>query len=278
MVCRRSSLAWLLLAVLLVQGGGSIRITRVRVPSWLEVGGQGDLDCWWEEDADHMYSIKWYQGAHEFYRYTPTARDPIQIFDPSTLDVDREKSWGGSVRIANVSLAAEGPFHCEVSADGPTFHTASDSATLTIIDLPDGAPVIEGVRSYYLAGDWVDLTCTSLKSKPAARLSFSINTEPASPGWLESQKDQLDGDGLTTSSLRLRFSLLPRLLQEDNQVRVECVSEISGVYRMATYDVLSTNPPYQASVLGGGAAAGTHSSLALIFPLLLSSMVAQQLL
>nr|XP_045623991.1 uncharacterized protein LOC123773991 isoform X1 [Procambarus clarkii] len=224
-----------------------------------------------------MYSIKWYQGAHEFYRYTPTFRDPIQVFDPPTLDVDLEKSWGGSVRIANVSLGAEGPFHCEVSADGPTFHTASDSASLTVVDLPDGVPVIKGVRSHYLPGSWVDLTCTSFRSKPAVRLSFVINTQPVSPGWLEPQSDQTDEEGLTTSSLRLRFSLRPRQLEE-GEVRVECISEIPGVYRESSQDVLSTSPPYHASVRGGSAApAGTRvwpSPLALALSLLLLAPIA----
>ena len=47
-------------------------------------------------------------------------------------------------------------------------------------DLPDGAPVISGVRSQYLPGDWVDITCTSSKSKPPAVLNFTVNTKPVS--------------------------------------------------------------------------------------------------
>ncbi|KAK8718899.1 hypothetical protein OTU49_014378, partial [Cherax quadricarinatus] len=255
--------------------------TRVSVPAMLEVGGNGDLDCSWEEDTDHMYSIKWYQGAHEFYRYTPTFRNPIQVFPLPTLDVDLEKSWGGSVRITNVSLAAEGPFHCEVSADGPTFHTASDSASLTVVDLPDEEPAIKGVRSYYPPGSWVDITCISLRSKPPPILAFTINKQPVSPGWLEPQFDQTDDEGLTTSTLRLRFSLRQRLL-EDGELRVECVSEIPGIYLYTTQYVLSTSPPYQASVTGTGAArAGTrpwHSSLVLFLLLLLSLVASKSLL
>nr|XP_053652404.1 uncharacterized protein LOC128702257 [Cherax quadricarinatus] len=221
MECSRSIIiTWVLLAALLLQGLRGIKITRVSVPAMLEVGGNGDLDCSWEEDTDHMYSIKWYQGAHEFYRYTPTFRNPIQVFPLPTLDVDLEKSWGGSVRITNVSLAAEGPFHCEVSADGPTFHTASDSASLTVVDLPDEEPAIKGVRSYYPPGSWVDITCISLRSKPPPILAFTINKQPVSlyssryntegprlynriPGRLEPQFDQTDDRAEPLRKLRL---------------------------------------------------------------------------
>ncbi|XP_050726494.1 uncharacterized protein LOC127003629, partial [Eriocheir sinensis] len=251
-------------------GGDGIRITRVDVPQTMEVGGEGQLFCSWEEDTDKMYSIKWYQGAQEFYRFTPNARDQVQIFDPVNLDVDRAKSREGNVWIANVSLDAEGLYHCEVSADGPTFHTASDSAQLTVVDLPDGAPVISGVRSQYLPGDWVDLTCTSAKSKPAAILNFTVNTNPAPTGWLETQVDKEDDDRLFTSKLRLRFSLLPNLLEEEaGSLKVRCTAEIPGVYLQIAQDVLTTRPPYQAPVLGSSAPAGPRCYLATLLLLLL---------
>lgn len=45
----------------------------------------------------------------------------------------RTGSRGGTVRVANITTAAEGPFYCEVSAEGPTFHTASDTANMKVV-------------------------------------------------------------------------------------------------------------------------------------------------
>ncbi|XP_066948981.1 junctional adhesion molecule 2A-like [Macrobrachium rosenbergii] len=256
-----------------LQGCHTIRITKIEVPPILKVGGSGELDCVWEEDNDHMYSIKWYQAAQEFYRYTPTSSEPIQIFDPPTLDVDGGRSWGGSVRITNVSQTATGPFHCEVSADGPTFHTASEQANLTVVDTPDEEPEIQGVESHYSSGDWIDINCTSRRSHPPAQLSFTVNNQPAPLGWTEPQRDTTDENGLTTSVLRLHFYLAPRLLQ-DGQARIRCQSEIPGVYEKWTEEVIMTSRPYHASVLDGataGCSVTTFGSLWLLALLLFHS-------
>ncbi|XP_069954834.1 uncharacterized protein [Cherax quadricarinatus] len=131
---------------------------------------------------------------------------------------------------------------------------------MRVVDLPDGRPVIKGVKSQYLPVDWVDLTCVSRRSKPPAQLSFLINTQPVSTGWLEPQVNQMGHDGLTTSSLRLRFSLQPRLLQEGD-AKVLCISRIPGIYQQEAEGVLTTRSPYHASVLGGGAPPGTRGWL-----------------
>lgn len=78
-------------------------------------------------------------------------------------------------------------------------------------------------------------------------LHLSLHQAPA--GWLEPQVNQEDEDGLITSTLRLRFSLQRQLL-EYGDVQVACVAEIPNVYREEARDILSTRPPYQASVLG----------------------------
>ncbi|XP_050725881.1 uncharacterized protein LOC127003377 [Eriocheir sinensis] len=277
MACGRWQRVWVLAATLLVQGGASIRITRVKVPPTLEVGGAGELECVWEEERDHVYSLKWYQGAQEFYRYTPTATHPVQIFDPPTLDVDAEQSWEGNVRVANVSLAAEGPFHCEVSADAPTFHTASDSASMRVVDLPDAAPLIKGVRIQYLPSDWVDLTCTSGRSRPPAVLTFTLNGVPVSASWLEPPEQVKDKEGLTTSSLRLRFSLQSSLLR-DGEGHVTCTAEIPGIYRQEAHSVLTTRPPYPASVLGSGPTTSVRPTAASTCFLMAVSSLLQSLL
>ncbi|XP_050689032.1 uncharacterized protein LOC126981638 [Eriocheir sinensis] len=239
-------------------GGGCIRITRVRVPPTVEVGGAAELDCEWEQEGDVMYSIKWYQGSNEFYRYTPSTPRQVQIFDPDTLDVDADKSWGGSVRVSNITLQAEGPFHCEVSAEAPTFHTASDSARMRVVALPEGGPVVTGVKGHYQVGDWVDLTCSAPTSRPPPTLSYTINGTPATPGWVEKQKNLRASGGRSNSSLRLRFSLLSRLLEEGS-ARVTCVAEVPGLWRREARVALSTRPSYQASVRGGGGGGGGTS-------------------
>ncbi|XP_045137532.1 uncharacterized protein LOC123519905 isoform X2 [Portunus trituberculatus] len=256
-------------------GASCIRITKVKVPAAVEIGGAAELDCEWEREGDTMYSIKWYQGSTEFYRYTPSAQKQIQIFEPTTLDVDRARSSGGSVRVANITVEAEGPFHCEVSAEGPTFHTASDSAKMWVVALPNQGPIVNGVKGHYQVRDWVDLTCISPRSRPAPRLTFTINGSPASEGWLEKQKTTRGGEGRSISSLRLRFSLLPRLLQEGRAL-VTCLAEIPKLWQRETQVALSTRPSYQASVRGttdgggaGGGGGGDGGSSSLLFLLLL---------
>ncbi|XP_045137549.1 uncharacterized protein LOC123519905 isoform X4 [Portunus trituberculatus] len=172
-------------------GASCIRITKVKVPAAVEIGGAAELDCEWEREGDTMYSIKWYQGSTEFYRYTPSAQKQIQIFEPTTLDVDRARSSGGSVRVANITVEAEGPFHCEVSAEGPTFHTASDSAKMWVVALPNQGPIVNGVKGHYQVRDWVDLTCISPRSRPAPRLTFTINGSPKG-GW-RNRRQQEEG-------------------------------------------------------------------------------------
>ncbi|KAK7067572.1 hypothetical protein SK128_022914 [Halocaridina rubra] len=122
---------------------------------------------------------------------------------------------------------------------------------LVFMHLPDGGPVIQGVRSQYTEGDWVDITCISRKSKPPTHLSFTVNKQKVIPGWVEPQINREDKEGLTSSSLRMRFSLLPRLLR-DGYARVHCKAVIPDLYEKTAEDVISTTAPYQASVLGGG--------------------------
>ncbi|XP_042224152.1 uncharacterized protein LOC121868008 [Homarus americanus] len=143
---------------------------------------------------------------------------------------------------------------------------------MKVVDLPDGRPVITGIKSQYLVMDWVDLTCTSRRSRPPPTLTFTINKQPVSAGWLEPQVNQHDHDGLSTSSLRLRFSLLPRLLQEGDAV-VLCISKIPGIYEQMVQEVLTTNPPYHASVLGGGAAPGQATTVASTATLVISLLL-----
>ncbi|XP_068235841.1 uncharacterized protein [Palaemon carinicauda] len=120
--------------------------------------------------------------------------------------------------------------------------------------LPDGGPIIQGIQNQYLVGDWVDITCLSLKAKPAPYLSFSINGEDVSPGWIEPQENSMDHEGLYTSSIRMRFVLTQRVLLE-GQAKIQCRAHIPDFYQETINEVLRTMPRSE-SLLDGGLAAG----------------------
>ena len=46
--------------------------------------------------------------------------------------------------------------------------------------LPRGGPHIQGVEQDVKVGEYINLNCTSLKSKPAANLTFYINNRNVS--------------------------------------------------------------------------------------------------
>ena len=81
-----------------------------------------------------------------------------------------------------------------------------------------------------------------------------------SNSWLEQPENVKDQDGLTTSSLRLRFSLQSSLLRE-GEGHVSCVAEIPDTYKEETREVLTTRPPYHASVLGAGPTTGKKKKI-----------------
>uniref|UniRef100_A0A182M290 Ig-like domain-containing protein n=1 Tax=Anopheles culicifacies TaxID=139723 RepID=A0A182M290_9DIPT len=70
-----------------------LRNVRVTVPTAVRKGDPVHLYCEYElEDNERLYSIKWYKGKREFYRYTPQVHPSVQVFSTvSGIDVE-EKS------------------------------------------------------------------------------------------------------------------------------------------------------------------------------------------
>lgn len=112
----------------------SLRITKVSVPTPMIVGDSGTLECQWVSEGNSVYSLKWYLGLHEFYRWTPAAHPKIQTFSiDKAFKIDRKESEEGRVRIRNVTLDATGLLRCEISEEAPAFHTEHSDVRLTVI-------------------------------------------------------------------------------------------------------------------------------------------------
>nr|XP_053635007.1 uncharacterized protein LOC128690338 [Cherax quadricarinatus] len=235
-----------------------LHITKVTVPTPVAVGGGGWIECEFVDEGENIYALKWYLGLDEFYRWTPAENPPVKTFpvrdDP--LTVDTAISSRGKVWIYDLTLGASGVFRCEVSAEAPDFHTESEVATMTVVDLPDEEPRISGVGSSHQLHQEVMINCSSPRSQPPAFLTFYVNQKLADPSWLIPYPPLEDPEtGLETAILGLRFPLGPRLLRGDS-VSVNCTASIFNLYSKSTEALVSVNVPFHASIMEGRAAAG----------------------
>ncbi|EAA14948.4 AGAP009270-PA, partial [Anopheles gambiae str. PEST] len=112
-----------------------LRNVRVTVPTAVRKGDSAHLFCDYElEDKERLYSIKWYKGKREFYRYTPQEKPSMKVF--SAVDVEVRSTSNGAasnVVIKALETNVSGKYSCEVSADAPSFHTMIVSGDMEVI-------------------------------------------------------------------------------------------------------------------------------------------------
>ncbi|KAL6262129.1 hypothetical protein P5V15_007229 [Pogonomyrmex californicus] len=149
------------------------------VPEVVQRGEKVILRCHYDLENAPLYSLKWYRGRHEFYRFSPTEEASTKIFNISGINVDPDNSNKSQVTLRNVDFGLSGTFICEVTADAPTFSTASASKNLTVVSLPREEPVIVSERERYDPGDMLRANCSLPPSKPPVHLSFTLNSIPA---------------------------------------------------------------------------------------------------
>ncbi|ENN75115.1 hypothetical protein D910_00978 [Dendroctonus ponderosae] len=59
------------------------------VPAIVQYLNDSTLQCSYDLEDDILYSVKWYRGLREFYRYTPSEHPKTKVFpfDGITVDV-----------------------------------------------------------------------------------------------------------------------------------------------------------------------------------------------
>lgn len=234
------------LIFLLVAGARCLRNVSLEVvPEAVQRGQEVILRCHYDLEGAPLYSLKWYRGRHEFYRYSPNDEQPIKIFNVTGIHVDNEKSNNKQVTLHDVDFALSGTFNCEVTADAPTFSTAWGTKNLTVVSLPKGKPIIVSERERYEPGDTLQANCSLPMSRPTARLSFTLNTIPVEPTTRsqeerEQQKREhrREGAGIFPEQnyqhQRQQWIALSLHLQPfhfaNGQLNLRCSAQIPGIY------------------------------------------------
>jgi hypothetical protein len=76
------------LNTLLFAGASGLRGVQITVPEAVPTGDMVRLNCDYDLEKDQLYTIKWYWGDQEFYRYVPKEAPPSKVFPLHGIHVD----------------------------------------------------------------------------------------------------------------------------------------------------------------------------------------------
>lgn len=66
----------------------ALKDVTVMVPQAATVGDTVTLQCRYNLEGEPLYTVKWYKGQSEFYRYLPKELPNTQVFPLPGIDVD----------------------------------------------------------------------------------------------------------------------------------------------------------------------------------------------
>ncbi|KAH8271319.1 hypothetical protein KR018_006595 [Drosophila ironensis] len=162
------------------------------------------LRCDYHLDGAPLYSIKFYRGQMEFYRYTPAEYPHTKVFQYPGIRVDETASNSTMVLIRNVGFGLSGQFSCEVTADAPLYSTATAYAQMQVVEFPEKRPLLFTEHTRYEPGDVLRANCSTPPSRPRAELRFTINNVPVAT---EETQYIRTVDNLIASRLSLKLQL-----------------------------------------------------------------------
>lgn len=231
----------LLLVVLSVNSALALRLVRLEMPGGVILGDPVRLNCSFDLENDQLYSVKWYKGNKEFFRFIPTERPPGQTYELPGVAVDVRSSNVNTLVLSKTDLQSEDLYKCEVSADAPSFQTIRSEKELNVYVLPKKGPEIVGVRSQYKIGDLVNVTCHAGPSKPAGRLEWFIN------GLHPSEDDDAaeviypteEMQGLMSTALGLTFRAKKRHFDHMGSMKLKCTVTISQTYSLSSEKIVA---------------------------------------
>jgi len=231
---------------------------HTKVPDPFIFGSSADLYCSYSWDrADtidaegyvvqrKIYSLKWYKGHEEFFRYVPSEEEPIVKYNRSGVFVDVNRSDGRRVHLWKVDWFTKGEYRCEVTADD--FETASNTVQTDVVAVPKRDPKIEGQKTRYSLGETVNLNCTSNASIPETELSWYVNSKEATEDMLIRYGRVREPSNLLTSTLGLRFRIGIQHSRAGS-VKVKCVAMLLQVYLKSNEISFEVKRPQNIPVL-----------------------------
>ncbi|XP_060518422.1 uncharacterized protein LOC132697148 [Cylas formicarius] len=198
-------------------------------PSVVQYRNTSKLRCTYDLEGDALYTVKWYRGSLEFYRYTPSEKERDKRkqafpFKGVTIDVDRSDST--QVTLNDIDFVVSGEFCCEVTTEDSHIHALNNCKSMVVVQLPEHPPEISVRGEPFDYGDILRANCSSYRSRPPADLTLILN------GITVNQTEPLALRKLRPtdySDLQLELKLSDLHFQE-GQLNLQCVAQVSSVY------------------------------------------------
>ncbi|XP_024084736.1 uncharacterized protein LOC106673978, partial [Cimex lectularius] len=214
----------------------------LKLPSAVRAGQSLQLVCEYDLEGAQLYSIKFYLGEQEFYRFVPKESPPTRVFPLPGVQVDIYLSNSTVVTLSNVQKELTGFYACEVSADAPLFHTVIKDAPVIVTEEPIALPEVSVEKGKYSLGEKIRANCTSQGGYPPANLTWFINGKEVKE-WVGSVVTEIPG--LSEVEFEARSSLF-----RDGKLRLRCLATQFTLYRRTAEVDLQEDTPQLAHVMG----------------------------
>ena len=76
--------------IFLLSTTNCLLLRNVTVPPFMLGGGSAQLGCDFDSQGEQVYSVKWYKGGQEIFRYIPSNKlQPIAVFPRPGVIIDK---------------------------------------------------------------------------------------------------------------------------------------------------------------------------------------------
>ncbi|XP_033214459.1 uncharacterized protein LOC117171339 isoform X2 [Belonocnema kinseyi] len=223
----------------------------IRVPTAVAENSTVNMTCLYDLGELPLYSVKWYKGSKEFYRYIPKELPPMKVFPQLGAKVDVNRSSAHSVIIKEVQMDLSGKYRCEVSTDAPTFYTKYEFGHLQVARLPKGNLTVRMEKRRYAVGDTVRGNCTAPAGSPPANITWTVNGLPINASHITNKyvSRNRTADSRQQTIATLDYEIIPDSFNS-GRLHIACHAVVFHLYKEYAEIVLEEERPRLAPVLG----------------------------
>ncbi|XP_019754589.2 uncharacterized protein LOC109533651 isoform X1 [Dendroctonus ponderosae] len=244
----------------------SLRNVQALIPQAAKLHDSLIFRCEFDLEGEPLYTVKWYKGPMEFFRYVPNEDPKMQIFPVSNIQVDLSRSSLNEIVLLDVEQEATGRYKCEVSTDAPNFYTTASSAFLYVVDVPEEDPIMDINKDQSGHTNVIRANCTTPPSYPAMNVTWYINgIKVKETGRKSVSLDPLYAYSKNRRSPYMTISYLEKEIDENifqsGAIKVQCISTLFNLYKSENVRYIDdVRPqPWPSSVIGSTAANTTGS-------------------